>query len=149
MYLTLTYAHVLAGACAILLGPVAMRARKRRGLHTQVGNFYFALMTFVCASAVVMSIWEWERNAYLFFVSLFSFIFLARGYWAGRRRREGWLRRHISGMLGSYIALVTAFLVVSGPRIPAVSGLPAWSLWLLPSVLGIPFVGWVQARVRK
>lgn len=60
-------------------------------------------------------------------------ILLSVGY-LNRLRNKGprkeWLRGHISGMGGAYIATLTAFLVVN------VQFQPAWVLWLLPTVVG-------------
>jgi uncharacterized membrane protein len=45
-----------------------------------------------------------------------------------------WLRMHIAGMGGGYIATVTAFLVVN------ISLSPAWVVWLAPTVVGSIFI---------
>ena len=50
-----------------------------------------------------------------------------------------WFQNHISRMGGSYIATVTAFLVVNNP--PYVPGLVAW---IAPGVIG----GFIISRVR-
>jgi hypothetical protein len=51
-----------------------------------------------------------------------------------------WFQNHISRMGGSYIATVTAFLVVNNP--PQISGLV---VWIAPGVIG----GFVIRRTRK
>jgi uncharacterized membrane protein len=51
-----------------------------------------------------------------------------------------WFQNHISRMGGSYIATVTAFLVVNNP--PFIPGLVAW---LAPGAIG----GFIISRVRK
>lgn len=50
-----------------------------------------------------------------------------------------WWYGHLQGMMGSYIAAWTAFLVVTiGPRIG--HGHSPWWLWVLPTVIGVPAI---------
>lgn len=49
-----------------------------------------------------------------------------------------WLQRHIGHMMGGYIAMVTAFLVVNF----STSSLSLW-VWFAPTIVGVPLiVGW-------
>lgn len=48
--------------------------------------------------------------------------------------RNAWLFDHIGRMSGSFIATVTAFLVVN------IQLDPAWVLWLLPTIIGTPMI---------
>ena len=89
---------------------------------------------------MALAVMNWERSSYLFYVALFSYSFLIRGFLAVKKREENWLPNHIGGMLGSYVAMTTAFLVVSGPKIPMVSMLPPITLWLLPTAIGYPII---------
>jgi fatty acid desaturase len=58
--------------------------------------------------------------------------------WAVRlRRTRGWVRLHISFMCGSYLAVVTAFLVNTW-------GSPF--AWILPTVIGSPLIAVTAAR---
>jgi len=61
-------------------------------------------------------------------------VLLAR--WAAARRCRGWLHAYTHGRGGSYIALVTAFVVVAltvdGPLTGAASLIP----WLAPTLIG-------------
>ena len=68
------------------------------------------------------------------------------GYLARRRRWRGWLRVHLLGMSGSYIALFTGFYVDNGPRLPLWNRLPTIAFWLLPSLVGIPLIARAMAR---
>lgn len=54
-----------------------------------------------------------------------------------------WLARHISMMLGSYIATTTAFLVVN------FNTNPAWLLWLAPTFIGTPLIFYWINKLRK
>ena len=142
----LLFIHVSAGVLGILLGPVAMFARKSQGTHTRAGVIYHWLVFTVCVSAIPISILHWQKSWFLFLVALFSYSFALKGYRAARDRGEGWLKKHISGMLGSYIAMVTALVVVNAQNIPGLNQLPVIVAWLLPTVIGAPLIARV---VRK
>jgi hypothetical protein len=49
-----------------------------------------------------------------------------------------WWYNHMGGMLGSYIAALTAFLVIAGR--PYTQAFPAWLPWLLPTAVGVPAI---------
>ena len=125
--------HVAAGASGLILGPVAMTARKRRGRHTRVGEAYHWVMLAVCLSALALAIADWERLWWFVPIAVFSYANALVGYLAAKLRRRRWLIAHIGGMCGSYVALVTALLVVNAQ--PA----PLW-LWFLPTVVGVPLI---------
>jgi len=143
----LLYIHILTGFLALIFGAVAMYVKKTKGFHTKVGNSYFYLVSFACASAMVLSVLNWDSSSYLFFIAVFSFSFLIRGYFAVKKKSDGWLNRHIGGMLGSYIAMSTAFLVVSGQYIPLLNLLPPISLWFLPTIIGVPIIKSINKKV--
>jgi uncharacterized membrane protein len=125
--------HVAAGTTGLILGPVAMTARKRRGRHTRVGEVYHWVMLAVCLSATAMAIADWERIWWFLPIAVFSYANALLGYLAAKIRWRGWLAAHIGGMCGSYIALVTALLVVNSR--PA----PIW-VWFLPTIVGTPLI---------
>jgi uncharacterized membrane protein len=125
--------HVLAGSGGLVLGPVAMTARKRRGRHTRVGEVYHWVMLVVCLSAFAMALLDFERIWWFLPIAVFSYANALLGYVAAKRRWRGWLRAHIGGMGGSYIALVTALLVVNS------SPAPLW-VWFLPTIVGTPLL---------
>jgi len=121
--------HIAAGSLGLVLGPVAMLSPKRRGRHTRVGTVYFWNMAVVCVSAVGLAILAWSQIWWFVPIAVFSFANALVGYLAVRRRRPGWLVRHIGGMGGSYVALTTALLVVN-------AGAGAWWAWSLPTIVG-------------
>lgn len=53
---------------------------------------------------------------------------------------EKWIGAHISGMLGSYIGIVTATIVVNVPKIPVLNELPLLLFWVLPTIIGTPLI---------
>jgi hypothetical protein len=125
--------HVACGSTGLVLGPVAMFARKRRGLHTRAGEAYHWVYVGLFVSAVALAILDWERVWWLAFVGAGSYTLALRAYLAAKRRRPGWLKTHVVGQGGSYIAMVTALFVVNtgGMFLPA---------WFLPTLIGSPLV---------
>jgi hypothetical protein len=57
-----------------------------------------------------------------------------RNYGAPARLKLRWLTTHLQRMTGSYIAALTAFLVVNNTFLPAVVA------WLLPTVVLTPLI---------
>jgi uncharacterized membrane protein len=125
--------HVAAGTTGLILGPIAMIARKRRGRHTRVGEVYHWVMLAVCLSAAAMALADWSRIWWFLPIATFSYANALLGYLAAKIRWRGWLAAHIGGMCGSYIALVTALLIVNFRPVPL------W-LWFLPSIVGTPLI---------
>jgi uncharacterized membrane protein len=131
--------HVVAGTAGLILGPVAMTAPKRRGRHTPVGETYHWVMVAVCVSAAAMAIIDWSRIWWFLPIAVFSYANALLGYLAVKIRWKGWLQSHIGGMCGSYIALVTALLVVNAQ--PA----PLW-VWFAPTIVGTPLIFLLRQR---
>jgi hypothetical protein len=62
------------------------------------------------------------------------------GYGAVRLARPARSALHLSGMGVGYIAMLTAFYVDNGPRLPVWRLLPPLWLWLLPAAFGVPII---------
>jgi hypothetical protein len=135
-------AHIAAGTIGLILGPLAMRAPKRRGPHTRLGETYHWVMFAVCLSAAGLAALAWHRLWWFLPIATFSYANALVGYIAAKRRWPGWLGAHIGGMGGSYIALVTALLVVNvGQQLPVV--------WFAPTLIGSPIIAWVISEVDR
>lgn len=119
-----------------------MRASKRRGPHTRLGEAYHWIVLIVCLSAAMLAILAWERSWWFLPIAVFSYANVLVGYVAAKQRRPGWLPVHIGGMGGSYIALTTALLVGNVGR-----SLPL--AWLLPTIIGSPMIAWVINEVDR
>jgi hypothetical protein len=141
--------HALAGLTTGVTGVVAFRAPKRRGRHHRWGTYYLWAYTVVFLTATNLSVQRWAADAYLFFLALAGYGFALVGYAARRFLREPWLIRwlgkqwfvaHIVGVIGSYIVLWTAFYVDNAHLIPGLNQLPPLAFWVLPSLIGIPFI---------
>jgi hypothetical protein len=69
----------------------------------------------------------------------FNGLKLAIDYVSSKRTKNDWFFDHMTGMLGSYIAAVTAFSAVN------FSFLPTVVRWLWPLVIGVPLITiWVR-----
>ena len=132
-------AHIAAGSAGLILGPIAMSAGKRRGLHTRAGEIYHWILLVVASSAIVLAALDWSEIWWFTPIALFSYALALTGYLAAKLRRPGWLAVHIAGQGGSYIALVTALLVVNLGD--------ALIIWFIPTIVGSPIIAWVQYQV--
>ncbi len=142
-------AHVLAGLSSVIIGIIAFVVPKRRGRHLRWGSYYLWTYSLVFLSATILSFEYWQKDFYLFYTVLVSYELVLVGSITGRTRRnsrlsiaqrKGWLRVHILGMTGSYIGLLTAFLVDNGDQIPSVNSLPVLAFWFIPGIIGLPFL---------
>lgn len=141
--------HGLAGLTSVVTGVVAFSMPKRRGRHPRWGRIYLWAYTLVFLTATILSFQLWSTHAYLFFIALLGYGFVLGGYVARRFRqhpwvmlflRKRWMIAHLSGMIGSYIVLWTGFLVDNAPKVPGMNHLPLLTFWLLPTVVGLPFL---------
>lgn len=55
-----------------------------------------------------------------------------------------WWYKHLQGMVGSYIAAWTAFLVVTVGRF-----VHAWWLWIVPTAIGVPAIALTTAYYKR
>lgn len=141
--------HAVAGFFGLVIGPIAMYSKKSKGLHTKSGVVYVIFMTAVCVSGAILSILEWQRNWWLLFVAIFSYWFCWRGYNAAKFKNRGWLKYHISGMLGSYVAMLTAFIVVNVGRVTFLNKIPIMFFWIIPTIIAVPLIRRTVSKFEK
>ena len=144
---TILLAHIALGTAGLILGPVAMTARKLPGLHTKTGEAYHWVMLGVCVSAGALAILDWGHLWWFLPIAVGSYAFAFLGYVAAKRRWKGWLRAHLTGQGGSYIAMVTAVLVVNWETLTGTRGAVSPWAWALPTVVGSPIIAWVTREV--
>jgi hypothetical protein len=140
--------HIAAGALGLVLGPIAMLAAKRPGTHTRTGEAYHWVMLAICVSAALLSVLDWARIWWFLLIAVGSYAFALAGYVAAKRRWRGWLRTHIAGQGGSYIAMMTAILVVNWFLLTGTRGVASPWAWALPTLIGSPLIAWVSYQVR-
>jgi hypothetical protein len=128
--------HVASGAVALALGPLAVLvAKQRRRSGAVVRDAYHWTVLVVCVTAVVVSVVAWARLWWLVPIAALSYGLALAGYVGSRHRWPLWIRAHAWG--GSYIALVTALLVVS---VRGVSAALEAVAWILPAAIGVPLI---------
>lgn len=132
--------HIVCGGCALAFGPVAMYARKLPGLHTVAGEIYHWLFVGIFISACILAALDWPRLWWFVPLAGFSYAFALLGYLAAKLRWNHWLRFHLAGQGGSYIAMTTAVLVVN-------LGRNIWWVWILPTIIGSPLIAWITREV--
>lgn len=117
-----------------------MRAAKRRGTHTRAGEAYHWVFLTTAVAAVVLALLDFDRIWWFIPIAVGSYAFALLGYLTAKRRPRGWLIAHVSGQGGSYIALITALLVVN-------VGGDALIVWFIPTIVGTPVIAWVNRRI--
>jgi vacuolar-type H+-ATPase subunit I/STV1 len=141
--------HIVTGAICLITGLLAGFSKKRRGKHSFYGEIYHGSYVLVFITAVVMSILHWNESSYLFYIAIFSYSLALLGYIAAKKRWKNWLSSHIGGMLGSYIGIVTATLVVNANSIPIINNLPILLVWFLPTIIGTPIIFKVGRKYNR
>jgi hypothetical protein len=141
--------HALAGLTTGIMGVMTFRLPKRKARHPRFGKRYLWAYTMVFLTATILSVQRWEADAYLFVLATIGYGFALGGYGARRFREtplvmrvlgKQWIMAHIMGMIGSYIVLWTAFSVDNAHLIPGLKQLPPLTFWVLPSLIGLPFM---------
>jgi len=140
MFTVFLIAHILAGFVCLISGLFAMFAKKKKGKHTLAGELYHWVYVIVFLTALVMSILHWEESQYLFYIALFSYGLALLGYMAVKKKWTNWMGAHIGGMLGSYIGIATATLVVNIHKVPVLNEFPTLFFWFLPTIIGTPLI---------
>ena len=130
--------HVVSGGLALILGPVAMLLPKR---HSRVGVAYQASVAVLFVSAIGLTVMHSVLWGLDVMVAATWALALA-GWWVRQYRPQGWLPLHVTFMCGSYITLVTTFLVVN-------LGLGSVIAWALPTVIGAPVIAWRSAVAAR
>ncbi len=144
---SLRLVHVVAGACALLIGPVAMWAPKQIGLHSRMGATFFVAVMAVCVSGGALGALHWETRAPFVFIAIGTFAFALFGYVAAKTRWRHWLLAHVIGQGSAYTAMVTAFVVANWDELTGVPGTDVPAVFLVPMAIGTSAVAWVTYQV--
>ena len=148
VFLAFLAIHVLAGLTAVITGAIAAFSRKGSPRHVRAGRWYYRAICAVFATATALAAMRWQRDYYLFLIGAVAFTAATIGYLHRRRHRPG-DTPHIAGMGTAYIAMLTAFYVDNGPRLPLWDHLPTLAFWLLPTAIGAPIIARSAARARR
>src|SRR5437588_569476 len=139
--------HITCGFFAFFIAPVVLAMVKGGKQHRRWGKVYFWMMAVVAATALVLGFYR--PIVFLALIAVFSFYMAFVGYRVLYRKqpRQGqggylrppqdqnfWWYDHMGGMIGSYIAAVSAFSVVN------LRFLPPLVRWLWPVAIGVPVI---------
>lgn len=141
--------HIASGSLCLLVGLLGICSKKQRGQHTIVGEVYHGSYVAVFLTAIITSLMHWPEDAFLFFVALFSYGLALFGYLARKKQPPNWVAKHISGMLGSYIGILTAVLVVNTPNLPVINEWSPVLFWILPTLVGTPVIIAFNRKVKQ
>lgn len=129
--------HAVGGTLLLVLGVTAAVApkRRRRSPHVTAGTVYVGILVVTLVTGMVVGL----RNpgVTLFEVATPPTLVMGLAGWAAARYRpRDWLAKHIAGVGGSLIGVVTAagFQVV--PRVVELDVAVATALWVVPTTVG-------------
>lgn len=145
---TLRLTHVVAGTAALIVGPMAMWAPKRIGVHSRLGEVFFVAVTAVCVSGGALGVIYWESRSLFFFIALGTFAFALLGYVAAKVRWRRWLIAHTAGQGSAYTAMVTAFIVANWDEVTGTPGTEVPGVFLVPMAVGTIAVCWLVYEVH-
>ena len=135
--------HIAAGSLGLALGPAALwRSRGGPAVAGDIGAAYLFSVLAVSLTALGLIALDWSELWWLTILAAFSSSLAILAFLAPRLRVRGWVRACAHGEGGSYIALVTALLVVS------VDGPTAVAAWTVPTLAGLPLIELRAARLR-
>lgn len=138
--------HVAFGVCAVVTGLIAMLSPKGRGRHSQFATIYYWSLLGLFVTMGALSLMRWAADYPLFILGTLAFAAASGGREAVRAKRP---RLHLAGMAASYILMLTAFYVDNGKSLPLWRELPQIAFWFIPSLVGIPLVGYYLIRLPK
>ena len=141
LHIALLVVHIVTGTAGLLLGLLAMRQDAHRFAAGErstgpVNAWYRWTVLAVCLSAVGLVLVRRADLWWLVPLSALTYGLAVLATASARRRFRGWTHCYVHGLGGSYIALVTALvvvgLVVDGPVRGTAELLP----WLAPTAIG-------------
>ncbi|MGD9688737.1 MAG: hypothetical protein AB7K52_02750 [Phycisphaerales bacterium] len=132
----------------------ALRVLRQKGRTApHQGTLDFALVgALIACSTATMALGVATRSVLLFTIPVIGvalgtqfFLTLCRR----PRERMFWWFQHMIGMFSGCIAAITAALVVNAGRVQSVVPLPAWLVWMGPTLLLVPIlVAWISTYRR-
>ncbi len=146
----------MVGIFSCYLVVTAYRALSLKFLHrgqkaAAIDWIILLLSSFAAVSLAGMGLWQlfFHGNSFGLVALTFGSI-LSSGIISDYKRftvppadKNHWLLKHIIGMMGGYIATLTAFLVQN------VTLNPAFLTWLLPSIVISPWIAITVRRLKK
>lgn len=136
--------HIAAGTVGLIASVPAIRARKRRGLHTRAGRVFAVCALVVGATAVGLTAARPGELLGLGVLGVLTMGWGGGGWWIARTRPAlpgGWLTWHLQMMGSAVIGFVTAVATTTfdGHLLA----------WVVPIAVGSAVVGRTAARRRR
>lgn len=152
IHIALLVVHIVTGTAGLLLGLLAMRQDTRRfaaGERTTgpVNTWYRWTVLVVCLSAVGLVLVRRTDLWWLVPVSALTYGLAVLASESARRRFRGWTHGYAHGIGGSYIALVTALVVVSLAVNGPLGGSAELIPWLAPTAIGTVLIEVLRRRI--
>jgi cobalamin synthase len=138
--------HTVAGVAGPVLGGLVIWLSRERPLLDRRSAAYQWTVFVVSLTAVALLVLDWPELWWLTLLAALAYGLALLGYLAPRRRFGGSTLAYAHGQGGSYIALTTAFLVVSLTVDGPVHGPAAVVVWVLPTLVG---TGLIQRWHRR
>jgi hypothetical protein len=135
--------HVVAGTAGLLLGPLLLLAGRAHGVlriapaAAGMAVAYQVAVAGLTLTALGLVAFDVGRLWWLAPIAAATEAMALGGRRAGQRAQRGWAIRLLGG---SYVALVTALLVVSWF---------SWISWLLPTALMVPVIEILAFRAER
>ncbi len=136
-------------AVGVLSGYLVFGAWRAAHAHDRTGPIdHVAAVAVGIAGLALFSLAYIQQSAFAAVLIMFGIICVGAGgidlYRLSRPApRKAWMYRHLTLMLGAYIAAVTAFSTVNLHVIPLVAR------WIWPTVFGTILITWANIHYRK
>ncbi len=128
--------HIASGVVALILGAVVIwTSRERPALDGRSAAYPWTVLA-VSVTALGLLALDWPDLWWIGILAVFAYLLALLGFLAPRRRFAGWQVAYAHGHGGSYIALVTALLVVALTVDGPIKGPAAVAVWILPTLVG-------------
>ena len=146
---TLLVIHIISGAIGFVVAPIALIVKKGSAAHKRWGKIFFAAMTGVATTAIIMA--PMHHNQFLTFIAVFSYYLAFSGY------RAVYRRRHSGGKPGwpdwTFVILdlaFSAFLFIFGLiNLPNPFGIISMAFGLIGFRLGMKDLSIFRNPIKK
>jgi len=142
------YIHIASGMAGMAVALVAFAARKGGRLHAAVGKIYFVLVTVACATALLLTVSEWNELWPFAFVAVATYGFAVAGFLARHARTRRGLLVHVVGLTASFGGMAIASVVNNFQRVTGIA-LPFAARLLPMQFLSTCVLVWIAVLVYR
>ena len=142
------YIHIASGMAGMAVALVAFAARKGGRLHAAAGKVYFILVTVACATALLLTLAEWDELWPFAFIAVATYGFAVAGFLARHARTRRGLLVHVVGLTASFGGMVIASVVNNFQRVTGIA-LPFAARLLPMQFLSTCVMVWIAVLVYR